>query len=124
MIGGVEMANGDSKTPTWQWVAGISMSGLMFISSVMLLSALADIKDGKLTDSKMDVRVTTIEKTMPLQFDAIKEWREEIKQSLAQISKNQSYNATRAADKQDVIIKEQKNAAKTKAKPGIIIFGK
>ena len=120
----VDRANGDNKSPTWQWVAGISMSGLMFISSVMLLSALADIKDGKLVDSKMDLRVTTIEKTIPLQFEAIKEWREEIKQSLTQIMSHQRYNAERSAVRQETIIKEQKNAAKTKAKPGIVIFGK
>jgi hypothetical protein len=118
------MGNGDSKTPTWQWIAGIAMSGLMFFSSVMLLAALADIKEGKAVDAKMDLRVTTIEQTMPLQFEAIKEWREEIKQSLAQIAYNQRYNAARQTDKTDTIIKGQKSAAQTKAKTGITIFGK
>lgn len=115
------MANGESKTPTWQWIAGIAISILIFLSNVILLTALADIRDGKELDSKMDVRVTSMERTNELQFEAIKEWREEIRSSLAQIASHQRTNATKSAGNQDIIIKEQKNVAKVKAKS---IFGK
>lgn len=116
------MANGDSKAPNWQWIANGAISLLLFLASAMLLTALSDIKDGKLVDSKMDLRVTTIEQTMPLQFKAITEWREEIRQSLAQIANNQRYNAARQTDKSDTIIEGQKKAAKSKG--GVVIFGK
>jgi hypothetical protein len=117
------MANGDSKTPTWQWIAGIAMSGLMFFSSVMLMTALSDIKEGRKITTEINLRVTSIEKTMPLQFEAIREWREEIRESLAQIASNQKYIATRQTNKSNIIIEGQKSAAKTKAK-GVVIFGK
>lgn len=117
------MANGDTKTPTWQWVAGLAISGLLLLSNFILFTALTDIRDGKTVDAKIDVRVTSIEDTNKLQFDTIKEWRDEIRLSLSQIAKNQTFNARNFTDKQDSIIKEQKNAAKTKAK-GVSIFGK
>lgn len=114
--------NGNGKTPTWQWIAGITMSGLMFFSSVMLLTALADIKESRVIVAKLDLRVNTIEQTMPLQFEAIKEWREEIKQSLAQIAQHQKYNADRAVERSATIIKGQEKAAHKKG--GVVIFGK
>ncbi len=67
------------KVPSWQWIAGIAMTGLMFFSSVLLLAALSDIKEGRATSAKLDLRVTTIEQIMPLQFNAISEWRNEMK---------------------------------------------
>lgn len=118
------MANGDTKTPTWQWIAGIAISALMFLSNIILLTALSDIRESKVVDSKMDVRVTSIEDTNKLQFDTIKEWRDEIRLSLSQIAKNQTFNARNFTDKQDSIIKEQKNAAKVKEKSRIVIFEK
>jgi len=108
------MANGDSKTPTWQWVASLAISGLLFFSSVMLLAALADIKEGRAVDAKLDLRITTIENTMPLQFDAIKEWREEIRLSLERIASNQSYNNARAVERSNAIVQGQKSAAQVK----------
>lgn len=117
----MEKENGGNKAPNWQWIASGAISLLLFFSSIMLLAALSDIKEGKVVAAKLDLRVTTIEQTIPLQFEAIREWREEIKQSLAQIARNQNYNANRSTGNQESIIKEQKSAAKTK---GIVIFGK
>lgn len=118
------MANENNKSPTWQWVAGIAISGMILLSNFILFTALSDIRDGKAVDSKMDVRVTSIEDTNKLQFDTIKEWRDEIRLSLIQIANNQRNNATRQANKSDTIIRGQKNAAQTKAKGKIGNFGK
>lgn len=115
------MANSESKTPTWQWVAGIAISGLIFLSNLILFTALSDIRDGKELDSKMDVRVSSIEDTNKLQFETIKEWRDEIRLSLAQIANSQRYNAARQTNRSDTIIRGQEKAAKAK---GVVIFGK
>jgi len=106
------MANGDSKTPTWQWIAGIAMSGLMFFSSAMLLAALSDIKEGRMLTAGIDLRLKAMEIAMPLQFEAIKEWRTEIKESLDLIRDRQRYNATSQTNKSNTIIKEQKSVAR------------
>lgn len=107
------MANGD-KTPTWQYVANGAISLLMIVSSVLLYETRADIKDGRKADALISERVTSIEKTMPLQFDAIKEWREEIRISLERIANNQSYIAARAVERSNTIIQGQKSAAQIK----------
>lgn len=117
------MANGDGKAPNWQWIANGAISLLLFFSSLMLITALSDIKEGKVIDTKLDLRVTSMEDTNKMQFDTIKEWRDEIRLSLAQIASSQRYNATRQTNKSDIIIEGQKSAAKTKAK-GVVIFGK
>ena len=111
----------NGKTPTWNWVAGIAMSGLMFFSSLLLLTALSDIREGRVedarlkeADAKISERVKSIEDTSKLQFDAIKEWREEIRLSLEKIANHQTYNNARAVERSTTIIEGQKSAAKVK----------
>lgn len=106
--------NGNGKTPTWQWIAGIAMSGLMFFSSLLLLTSLSDIKSVKQDNVDIAKKVAVIERGNELQFEAIKEWREEIRLSLERIANNQVYNAERQKNKSDIIIKGQESAAKIK----------
>jgi hypothetical protein len=92
------------------------MSGLMFFSSVMLMTALADIREGRVLTANLNLRVKSIETALPLQFEAIKEWRTEIKESLDLIRDRQKSNARSQTSKSDTIIKGQKKAAATKTK--------
>ena len=75
-----EISN-ESKTPTWQWVAGIAMSGIMFFSCLLLLTALSSIKANTEAIVAMDLRLTSAEKTVPLQFELIQQSLEQIRTS-------------------------------------------
>ena len=84
------MANENgSKTPTWQWVAITAISILLVLAAFLLNATRADIKETRadikevrMSSAAIGLRVMAIETSMPLQFEAIKLWREEIKLSL------------------------------------------
>lgn len=108
------MANGDNKTPTWQYVAGVLMSFLMLVTSFLSYEIWSDVKEGRKIDAALDLRITSIEKTTPLQFDGIKEWMEEIRHNIELIASSQRYNDARAMKRSETIIEGQKSAAKVK----------
>ena len=83
----------NNKTPTWQWVATGAISLLLFFASFFLYETRADIKEWRQATIAMDLRVTSIEKVMPLQFEAIREWRTEINTNLEQIKADQRITA-------------------------------
>ncbi len=101
------MTSENSKTPTWQWVAGLALSALMFSSSVLLLETRADIKEVRQANVAISERVKVIETGIPLQFEAIKAWRDEIRVSLDRLSTGQQAAI-------DAIAKRDRSAAAVK----------
>jgi low affinity Fe/Cu permease len=75
----------ENKTPTWQWVAITSISIMLFLAAVLLNETRADIQKSREMTSALSERVSVIETGMPLQFEAIKEWRSEINTNLEQL---------------------------------------
>lgn len=71
----------ETKTPTWQWIAGLAMSGMMFLSCLLLVTALSSIKANTEAIVAMDLRITSAEKTVPLQFELIQQSLETIRTS-------------------------------------------
>ena len=83
------------------------MSGLLFFSGLMLLETRADIKEFRVANAAIGLRVTVIETGIPLQFEVIKEWRQEIKMSLEKITTAQEKTNSRL-DKSAVTLGEWK----------------
>lgn len=69
----------ETKTPTWQYIAGLAMSGMMFLSCLLLVTALSSIKANTEAIVAMDLRLTSAEKTVPLQFELIQQSLETIR---------------------------------------------
>ncbi len=79
----------NSKTPTWQWVAIAAISVLLTLAAIMLNETRADIKEVRISSAAIGQRVAVIETGIPLQFETIKAWREEMKINLKEIIANQ-----------------------------------
>ena len=90
----------ESKTPTWQWVAGLAISGMLFLSCLLLVTALSAIKANSESIISLNLRVTSAEKTVPLQFELIQ-------QSLDQI-RNDQVKQSELLSKSAVTLKEWK----------------
>ena len=90
----------ESKTPTWQWVAGLAISGMLFLSCLLLVTALTAIKANSEAIVAMDLRLTSVEKTVPLQFQMIQN-------SLDQIDKKQE-ETSKMLNKSAMTLKEWK----------------
>ena len=75
----------ENKTPTWQWVAITSISIMLFLAAILLNETRADIQKSREMTAALSERVSKIETGMPLQFDAIKQWRSEINTNLEQL---------------------------------------
>jgi len=75
----------NSKYPTWQWIAGAAISIIFLISSVSLTETRSDIRDVKKANAEICDRVTILETANKLQFQAIKEWRDEVRVGMSEI---------------------------------------
>ena len=69
----------ESKTPTWQWVAGLAISGMLFLSCLLLVTALSAIKANSESIISLNLRMTSAEKTVPLQFEMIQHSLDQIR---------------------------------------------
>ena len=76
----------NGKSPTWQWLAGITISLIILISGAMIAETRSDIKDSRAVITINSARLTALEKGNELQFQSIKEWRDELKVSIEKIS--------------------------------------
>ena len=81
----IDKKTSENKTPTWQWVAITSISIMLFLAAILLNETRADIQKSREMTAALSERVSKIETGMPLQFDAIKQWRSEINTNLEQL---------------------------------------
>lgn len=72
--------------PTFKWVAAIAISLLITISGASIYETRGDIKDIKVTNTIQDSRLSAIEASNELQFQAIRQWKVEIREDLKLIS--------------------------------------
>jgi hypothetical protein len=81
------MENGDSsKTPTWQWLTGVLLSVLLLIAGVSLTETRSDIRDAKKANAEVCDRVTVLETANKIQFESIRQWRDEMKAGMKEIA--------------------------------------
>jgi len=71
--------SGSGKTPTWQWVAGILLTIVLIIATASLSETRSDIRDTRKATSDVCDRVTVLETASRLQFEEMRQWRNEIK---------------------------------------------
>jgi hypothetical protein len=74
------------ERPTFKWVACLAVGLLITIASASLVETRGDIKDIKITNTIQDSRLSAIEASGEVQFNAIKQWKIEIREDLRTIS--------------------------------------
>jgi hypothetical protein len=81
------MANGENgKSPTWQWMAGITVSVIILFAGAMMAETRSEIKESRSIITINSARLTALERGNELQFQAIKEWREEMKAGVEKLT--------------------------------------
>jgi hypothetical protein len=72
--------------PSFKWVACIAVALLITIASTSLVETRGDIRDIKITNTLQDSRLASLEATNEIQFNAIKQWKVELREDLRLIS--------------------------------------
>ena len=98
-----ENGNG-SKYPTFQMLLGIAVSIIIIIAGASLTETRSDIRDGKKATAEVCDRVTVLETASRLQFEAIRQWRDETRDALNRIAT--TLDAHERSTKSGVIMKK------------------
>ena len=76
--------NNPSRTPTWQWIAGLAISILLFLAGVTLSETRNDVKSLYLTKVDKDAYYRDIVEIK----DTLKEIQKDMKESLREVRNN------------------------------------
>jgi hypothetical protein len=73
------MTGENGKSITWQWLAGIAVSLVILFVGAMIAETRSEIKESRSVITINSARLTALERGNELQFQAIREWRDEMK---------------------------------------------